>query len=979
MDKTLYLLDGYSVIYRSYFALIRSPLRNPQGQNASAVFGFFRTVFSIFQEYQPHYFAVALDSHGPTFRHEQYPLYKANREKAPDDLHQQVPVIEEILERMAIPAIRVNGFEADDIMATLARRCADEGRPCRVITGDKDMLQLVGRGVTVLKPGKGRLETMDHAAVETEWGVAPDQILDYLSLTGDSADNVPGVKGIGAKTAAELLQKYRTLEGIYENLDGVSGTSKRTKLEEGHQNALLSRELITLRFDVPLSASPEDLLVTGPDYAAAAPLLAAQGAHTLLRDMGVAPAVGAAPGGANSSEEGGPGGANSSGEGGPGDLGALFAPGAVNRAAPGAVSGPSGPAAGGAAPAPGAVSGRSGPAAGGAAPAPPGYTPPPPPEYAAPGDYTAILSTDDLDRWIAKAREAGTVAFDCETDNLDAMRARPVGFSLSCEWGIACYIPLRGPDGIVLDEDAVRDRLGPLLEDASIRIVGQNIKYDYKVLSRWGVTIANLWFDTMIAAWLVNSAGAGYGMDALAERYLGYRTVHFADVVGGKDGRFEDVPVDAATRYAAEDADITFRLYRVLEPLLVRRGVQELFTGTEMPLVPILANMEMVGIGLDADELAAYSVELSASIKTIAADIYRLAGREFNIGSTKQLQEVLFTERKLQPVKKTKTGFSTDNSVLQILAREDPIPEQVLRYRQLTKLLSTYVESLPRLIHPETGRIHTHYNQTGTATGRLSSTDPNLQNIPVRDEEGRRIRHAFVSSPGRTFVSADYAQVELVVLAHLSGDEALSTSFRNGEDVHKRTASLLFGIEPDEVTSDLRRIAKTINFGVMYGMSAFRLSNELNIPRGEASEFINAYFGTYKKIREFIDMTVAEAERTGEVRTILGRPRPIPEINSRNKTVKSASERIAVNTPIQGSAADIVKRAMIAISARLDAEKLSSKLILQVHDELILECPEDEIQTVKAILAEEMSQAVALTIPLQVSVETGNHWGMMHA
>ncbi|MEX0742496.1 MAG: DNA polymerase I, partial [Phycisphaeraceae bacterium] len=426
------------------------------------------------------------------------------------------------------------------------------------------------------------------------------------------------------------------------------------------------------------------------------------------------------------------------------------------------------------------------------------------------------------------------------------------------------------------------------------------------------------------------------------------------------------------------DADVTFRLYTVLDPLLDRREVRTLFEELEMPLVPLLARMEMEGIGLDVDELAAYSTELGEQIEAITAEIYELVGHEFNIGSTQQLQKVLFEERKLQPVKKTKTGYSTDNGVMQELAREDPVPEKVLRYRMLSKLRSTYVDALPKLVNERTGRIHTSLNQTGTATGRLSSTDPNLQNIPIRDEEGRRIRSSFIPASGKRFVSADYSQIELVILAHLSGDEALSAAFQEGEDVHRRTASLIFGLDAEDVSSEQRRIAKTINFGVMYGMSAFRLSNELGIPRKEADAFITAYFGTYSGIRRFIDDTVARAEEAGEVRTLLGRPRPLPDINSRNRTVKAGVERVAVNTPIQGSGADIVKRAMLAVNRRLRREGLDSRLILQVHDELILECPEDEVDRVKSLVMEEMSTAVKLSVPLRVSVETGERWGDMH-
>ncbi|MFW5826648.1 MAG: DNA polymerase I [Alkalispirochaeta sp.] len=949
MDDTLYVLDGYSVIYRSYFAFIRNPLRNPRGENSSAVFGFVRTLLSLFNEYNPNRFAVIMDSKTPTFRHEKYEEYKATRDATPDDLHAQIPIIEQILEALGVPMVRVDGYEADDVMATLAKVCRDTGRPCRVISGDKDLLQLVEDPVRVLRPGKDGIEELDRDAVYRDWGVWPEQILDYLSLIGDSSDNVPGVKGIGAKTAVKLLQEFHTLQGIYDHLDEISSKSQRTKLEEGRESAWLSRDLITLAYDAPVPDIDEDYMLPELNYAAAAPLLLEQGMKAQVKEMGLDPSrFEAADSGPTGDAPGKPGSANSGG---------AIAPGTPPQDMAAAVL---------------SAEQRQ--------------------SLSAAGEYELVDTLEKLDRWIDAVRREKTFAFDCETTGLDAMDAEPVGFSLSVQTGTGCYIALRGPEGQVLPEDATRDRLRSILTDDTLFMVGQNLKYDWKVLARWGIEITNVAFDTMIAAWLIDTTANGYGMDKLAEDYLGYRTTHFADLfpdaptrtgAGGGNGKkveasFAEVPLEQAAHYAAEDADVTLRLYTVLDPLLDRRDVRKIFAELEMPLVPLLARMEMEGIGLDVEELAAYSTELCEQIEAITAEIYELVGHEFNIGSTQQLQKVLFEERKLQPVKKTKTGYSTDNSVMQELAREDPVPEKVLRYRMLSKLRSTYVDALPRLVNERTRRIHTSLNQTGTATGRLSSTDPNLQNIPIRDEEGRRIRSSFVPAAGKRFVSADYSQIELVILAHLSGDEALSAAFREGEDVHRRTASLIFGVDAEEVSSEQRRIAKTINFGVMYGMSAFRLSNELGIPRKDADAFITAYFGTYNGIRRFIDETVAQAEEAGEVRTLLGRPRPLPDINSRNRTVKAGVERVAVNTPIQGSGADIVKRAMLAVHRRLADEQLESRLILQVHDELILECPEDEVDRVKSLVMEEMSTAVELSVPLRVSVETGERWGDMH-
>jgi len=961
MDDTLYVLDGYSVIYRSYFAFIRNPLRNPRGENSSAVFGFFRTLVSLFREYDPHHFVVVMDSISPTFRHEKYEEYKATREKTPEDLHAQIPVIESILEALQVPMVRVDRYEADDVMATLALQCREASRPCRVISGDKDLLQLVEEPVRVLRPGKDGIEELDRDGVYRDWSVWPEQILDYLSLVGDTSDNVPGVKGIGAKTAAQLLGQFETLDGIYEHLDEITSASQRRKLEDGRESAYLSRDLITLAADAPLPDDTDRFALDRLDYDGAAPMFMEWGMKSLVSDLGLDPSKyedGATP-------AGGSGGASSGG--GKADTGAP-----ISGAAP--------------------AGSPSGDDAVDAHPVRPGT---PPRElaatvlsreerdrFAAKGSYELVDTEAALDRWIQTAREAGTFAFDCETTALDPLDATPVGFSISTEAGTGCYIALHGPDGPVLSEDVVRERLRPLLTDRSLRLVGQNLKYDWKVLARWGIEIT-VAFDTMLAAWLVDTTAGSYSMDRIAEDYLGYRTIHFAELFGVEKGKvtdrtFTEVPLDRATEYAAEDADVTYRLFVVLDRLLDTRNVRTIFEELEVPLVPILARMELEGIGLDVFALEEYSSYLTDQIGSIEKTIYDFVGHEFNIGSTKQLQEVLFQERKLQPVKKTKTGYSTDNGVLQELAKEDPLPEHVLRYRMLTKLRSTYVDALPRLVHPRTGRIHTSFNQTGTATGRLSSTDPNLQNIPIREEEGRRIRSAFVPREGFRFVSADYSQIELVILAELSGDAALREAFTAGEDVHRRTASLIFGVDPEEVSSEQRRIAKTINFGVMYGMSAFRLSNELSIPRKDAEAFIQAYFGTYSGIRRFIDDTVHLAEEQGEVRTLLGRPRPLPDINNRNRTVKAGVERVAVNTPIQGTGADIVKKAMLAVSRRLESDGFAARLILQVHDELILECPADEVESVSALLMEEMSTVINLSVPLRVSVESGERWGEMH-
>ena len=939
MKKPFYILDGYSLIYKSYFAFIRNPLFNHDGDNTSAVFGFFRSLFSFINEYKPEYFAVAMDSLVPTFRHEQYDQYKATRDKTPDDLHEQIPRIEKILEALSIKAVRVNRYEADDIIATYAKKCSDEERPCFILTGDKDLMQLVDDNVRILKSDKAGYIEIDHDGVLENYGVRPDQIIDYLSLTGDSADNIPGVKGIGPKTASGLLEEYDTVEGIYNNIEKLKPSASK-KMEADRESCMMSRQLVILDFDVPVEYRIEDFSTSAIDYSSARPLLEKENAKSLVKWIDTN-----YPDTSESSD-------------GQGDLFAsVSAPGKGKSSKSSPAPDDSGKGITVDAQDDGKKADRD-------------------PSLSIKGEYEAVLSYDDLDRWIELVKKEKIFSFDIETDNLDTIKANPVGFSISVKSGSGCYIPLIAGGEEILSASIVKNKLKEIIEDESLSLIGQNIKYDYKVLRMWGLNPSNIWFDTMIAAWLVNSRISSYSMDSLAEYYLGYETVHFSDIVP-KDKLFQDVDLDTAVNYAAEDADITYRLYEVLRPL-VEDKYSDLFYKTEMPLVYILAEMELEGVRVRKESLEALSRDLEKTIAEISEEVYKLCRKEFNIGSTKQLQEVLFTDRKLKPVKKTKTGFSTDNTVLEILANEDPVPALVLKYRGLSKLKSTYVDALPKLIQETTSRIHTTFRQTGTQTGRLSSINPNLQNIPIKDEEGRKIRKAFIPTGGKVFLSADYSQIELVVLAHLSEDPGLIKAFTEGIDVHRMTASLIFQVEPDEVSADQRRIAKTINFGVMYGMSGFRLSRELKIPRKQADEFISSYFERYANIRKFIDDTVSVAEKNGSVATILGRERTIAGINSKNKNEKNGAERMAVNTPIQGSAADIVKLAMLKIDEKIKSGKLKSKLVLQVHDELIYEVPLSEVDGMKQLVKYEMENVFKLKTPLRVSIETGESWGDMH-
>ncbi len=906
MTAPLYVLDGYSLIYKSYFAFINRPLYNPEGKNSSAVFGFFRTLLSFLKKYDPSYFVIALDSLTPTFRHKNYPEYKATRDKTPEDLHAQIPVIEEILEALGIVTLRKDGVEADDIMATLAKTCLEGNRECYLISADKDLLQLVEGPVKILLSEKGEYSEVGRQEVYDKFGIYPEQVQDYLALIGDSADNIPGVKGIGPKTAVALLSKYRTLDTIYENVEELT-KGQREKLEANKEKAYLSKDLVQLKCDVALNCSVDSFRVPSLDVETATPLFMREGIKSLVVELG-------GEEGLEKAEEL--------------DL--------ETRAEQRKEAG----------------------------------------KKTIIKEYELVTDSDAFSAWIERVQKARYFAFDCETTGLDVMTAEPVGFSFSTAAGQACYIPLKAPDVTCLPEKKIKEGLSSILTDKALKCIGQNIKYDYQICKRWGVPITNIAFDTMIAAWLLES-NASFGMDSLAERYLLYKTVKFTDVVP-KGETFDQVPAETALDYAAEDADITFRLYEILKEMLTKKNLDSLFYDTEVPLITVLAEMEMQGIGVDRAVLKEYSAEIAGHLAAIEEEIYELCGEEFNINSTKQLQEILFEKRKLQPVKKTKTGYSTDTYVLEELSKEDPVPGLVLRHRGYSKLQSTYVDALPKLINPSTERIHTTFLQTGTATGRLSSRDPNLQNIPIKTEEGRRIRSAFIPRKGHIFISADYAQIELVVLAHLSEDPALCEAFTEETDVHKQTASLIFDISPDEVTSEQRRIAKIINFGIMYGMSGFRLSRELGIPRQTADEFIDSYFMKYRGVRQFIDETVREAEKNTFARTMLGRTRVIPGINSKNRTEKMGAERIAVNTPIQGSAADIVKLAMLRLSEELSDRFPEVKMVLQVHDELIFEAPEKVVEDVIPVIGEIMENVVLLKVPLRVGIETGRSWGEMH-
>ena len=936
-NKTVYILDSYGLIFRCYFAFINRPLTNSKGENISALFGFFRNLHFIFQHYKPGYLIAAMDSKTKTFRHEMYPEYKATRNKTPEDLLAQIPWICDILTSLGVPVLQCDGYEADDIIATVAKKCEKEGRQCRILSGDKDLMQLVNETTQILKPESGastwKITGID--GVKMEWGVEPAQLLDLLALYGDTADNIPGVTGVGVKTAAKLLSDYKNLDGIYANIDQIKGAMQK-KLIDGKDNAYFSQKLVRLCEEVPCDQI--DKAISSDQYqynfSAAAELLKGHEAFAVAKSYAEL-GLGTSSGAKNDSPEESPN-----------------APELLQTKENDTSS------------------------------------------------YKAITKLEELKSYIDQAISAGLVAYDSETDSLDTLNAKIIGFSLCFEKGKAVYVPIQqDSDDLFNQTDYInlKDALNEitrLFTSSGVKIIMHNAKFDLKVLLSQIKKINNAenydfslldikLYDTMILAWLINPEHTGknsYSLEYLGETILGLKGIEFSDIVQ-KNQTFADVPLEKAYKYAAEDADFTFQLYKKLEESSKNSDNthQEELYQLEMQILPVLTQMELNGIHLDTQNLKNYNLELSEGIAEAEKNIYKEVGHEFNIASPKQLQTVLFEERGLKPGKKTKTGYSTDTSVLEELAYLDPVPKMILEYREMAKLQSTYVETLPKLTDQQE-RIHTDFVQTGTATGRLSCREPNLQNIPVRSEAGRKIRGAFTAPEGKVLISADYSQIELVVLAHLSKDANMCKAFTDGTDVHKATAALIYGVNADQVSPDMRRIAKTINFGVIYGMSAFSLAKDLGISRTQAQNFIDMYFRTYNSVSNFMTGVITKAEEKGYAETILGRRRPILNINSKNKVEKSAAERVAKNTPIQGSAADIVKKAMLSVAQELKAKKSPAKLLLQVHDELIFECPDNQeiINQTIDLIRDKMENAVKLDVPLRVSIEYGKNWGQFH-
>ncbi|MBB3835111.1 DNA polymerase-1 [Xanthomonas arboricola] len=923
----LVLIDGSSYLYRAFHAL--PPLTNAQGEPTGALFGVVNMLRATLKE-RPAYVAFVVDAPGKTFRDDLYADYKANRPSMPDDLRAQVQPMCDIVHALGIDILRIDGVEADDVIGTLALQGAADGLSVTISTGDKDFAQLVRPGIELVNTMSGSRMDSDEAVI-AKFGVRPDQIVDLLALMGDAIDNVPGVDKCGPKTAAKWLAEYDSLDGVIANADKIKG-----KIGDNLRAALprlpLNRELVTIKTDVVLASGPRALDLREPNAEALAVLYARYGFSQALRELGGAAAAGA-------------------------QTEAM----AVARTEPGRARGT------------GFVSGP--------ASAPVDLDP----ALSAPGQYETILTQEQLDSWVARLRTAGQFAFDTETDSVDPLQADLIGLSVAAEPGQAAYLPLRHnfPGAPAqLDRAQALAQLAPLLTDPAVRKLGQHGKYDLHVMRRHGVDLAGYADDTLLESFVLNSGSARHDMDSLAKRYLGYDTVKYEDVCGkgAKQIPFAHVSLEDATRYAAEDADITLRLHQVLgKRLAAEPSLERVYREIEMPLVGVLARIEANGVCVDAAELRRQSADLSKRMLAAQQKATELAGRTFNLDSPKQLQALLFDELKLPAVVKTPKGQpSTNEEALEAIADQHELPRVILEYRGLTKLRSTYTDKLPEMIHPQSGRVHTSYHQAGAATGRLSSSDPNLQNIPIRTEDGRRIRRAFVAPAGRKLIACDYSQIELRIMAHLSGDPGLVGAFESGADVHRATAAEVFGRTIDTVSGDERRAAKAINFGLMYGMSAFGLARQLGIGRGEAQDYIALYFSRYPGVRDFMETTRQQARDKGYVETVFGRRLYLDFINAGSQGQRAGAERAAINAPMQGTAADIIKRAMVSVDGWIADHAQRALMILQVHDELVFEADADFVDTLLREVTTRMAAAAELRVPLVVDSGVGDNWDEAH-
>lgn len=902
MKKRLFVIDGHALCYRAYFAFIRTPLINSKGQNTSAIFGFARMLFKLIQEQKPDYIVVAFDPPKKSFRFQLYPDYKANRQKMPDDLRSQIEEIKHMISVLGITKIEQEDFEADDVLGTIANTCSSDDVEVVLVTGDKDAYQLVGRNVSIYANKKGitEFEIYGEREIEEKLGLRPEQVIDYMALTGDSSDNVPGVRGVGEKTAQKLIADYSTLDSIYAHIDEIKG-KLRTTLAENRDMAMLCKDLVTIRTNLPIHISLEDIVL--PDYKT-----------EKVKDYFHRLEMGSI-------------------------VKELFPDEENHDRKTGGTAGEK--------------------------------------------DYAIVKSAGDLETAIAAIRAAGILSVDTETTSTNAAAAELVGISLSINEKAGWYIPIINRSLFsepCIDRDDALEMLRPLFGDPAIKKIGQNIKYDIIVLKNAGIDLHGVWFDTMIASYLLDPSERRHNLDELAAKYLNYTTITYKELVSrGKNSiPITEVPLAQLAEYAIEDADIALRLFHILSKRLAEKNLERLFFEVEMPLVNVLAEMEATGVRIDLARFEKLAKENAEMLGGAENAIYAIAGRRFNVNSTRELSSVLFEDLGLTPVKKTKTGFSTDIQVLEALRGAHEIIDHLISYRTLSKLKSTYIDTLPSLVLKKTGRIHTSYNQTVVATGRLSSSDPNLQNIPVRDEFGKKIREGFVPEKGWLMMSADYSQIELRLAAHLSGDDTMIEAFKNNIDIHARTASSVFGVAIDAVTPDMRRQAKIINFATIYGVSPYGLSQQADISVKNAAEFITRYFETYPRFKKYIDDTVAFAREHGYVQTLLGRRRPVPEINATNQFQREGAERIAINTPIQGTAADLIKVAMIHIDSEIRGAGYASRMLLQVHDELVFESPPEEKDSFESMVRGKMENALALDVPVIVDIGWGKNWGQAH-
>ena len=902
----LVLIDGSSYLFRAFHAL--PSLTSSKGQPTGAIKGVTSMIKKLMHQYPESHIAVVFDAKGKTFRNELYPEYKANRPPMPDDLRRQIAPIHELVKALGLPLLVVDDVEADDVIGTLATQASKARMDVLISTGDKDLAQLVTPHVTLVNTMTDTF--MDEAGVVAKFGVRPEQIIDYLALVGDTSDNIPGVPSCGPKTAVKWLAEYETLEGVMAHADDIKGKVGE-KLRDSLEMMPLSYQLATIKTDVELESTVEELQITAADQPSLKALYKELEFRRWAEELTASnkDTAGASP-----------------------DAGADINTNTETNT-----------------------------------------------------NYELILSEAALDTWIEKLAQAEYFAFDTETTSLDYMEAKLVGVSFSCEPGSAAYVPVAhdyegAPEQ--LSTEHLLGKLRGLLENESTQVIGQNLKYDMSVMANHGIQWRAQLLDTMLESYVLNSVASRHNLDSLALKYLGVNTVQYEDIAGKgvKQLGFNQIALDKAAHYAAEDADITFQLHAVLWPKLkAEASLAKIYTDIELPLLPVLLRIERCGVLLDEAQLNVQSQELAKLLAELEQEAFGLAGEEFNLGSPKQLQEILFEKGGIKPLKKTPTGQpSTAEPVLQELALDYPLPKVIMAHRGLSKLKSTYTDQLPRQVNPRTGRVHTSYQQAVAATGRLSSTDPNLQNIPVRTEAGRRVRKAFIAPPGYQLVAADYSQIELRIMAHLSGDEGLVSAFQEGLDIHQATAAEVFGVALDTVQVEQRRSAKAINFGLIYGMSAFGLARQLHIARGDAQRFIDRYFEHYPGVKRYMEQTRRLAADQGYVETLFGRRLYLPEINASNFQRRQAAERTAINAPMQGTAADIIKRAMIEVDAWLAASELDTRITMQVHDELVLEVPEGRLDEVSAGVTERMSGAAELSIPLIVDIGVGDNWEAAH-